>query len=102
MLAVFLIGSLLLAFQQFLEDMVNNKLGPSLRHNMKFFGVGSMVANVDHHFRTAITRETVILHAVYPRAGKLIERSGALRVFFLKFPGYLLDSQVNLLALVRS
>src|SRR5260370_30940524 len=98
MLAVFLIGSRLLALQQFVEEMVDHKLAPSLRHNMKFFGVGSMVANVDHHFRTAMTRETVILHAVYPRAGKLIERSGALRVFFLKFPGYLLDWQVSVLA----
>jgi hypothetical protein len=81
----------LFALQQLLEDVIDNKLGAALRYNMKLFAIGSVVSDIDYHLRIAITRETVILHAVHARAAELIQRRGSLCIPFLKLAGYLFD-----------
>jgi len=90
-------GGFLLAFQKFLENMIDNELGAGLRDYGEFLGIGSAEVDLDHHFGIAITGEAAILHAIDALAFELAERCGSRSISLLEIFNDLLQGQRGLL-----
>src|SRR5579864_1139973 len=92
-MTVFPLECFLLAFQQLLKYVVDDKLRSTLRQDGKLFGVGSTKGNLHDHLSVSIAGKASILHSVSALSFELLQRSGPLRVSLLQIRKDLFQSQ---------